>query len=391
VWVRLTSGGKDGKWTKEEQNLHVRLYHLLRDPRAGSTLERQNAIAQLRRLRLESLLAHLRVHDGLPAVRHLLVAPTGWAASVPLEVLTTDYRVSYVPSGSTFARLRQQARPLSGTSLLALGDPAFTRRPDPRPETLIVQRGPDADPLPGARREVAALAALVPGATVLLGSDASEQRLDELIGQGKLKYYRLIHLATHGQVNWEQPELSSVLLARDNLPDPLRQAQRSRKVYTGDLTVATIRGEWKNALDADLVVLSACVTGLGTESHGDGMLGFAQAFLSRGARCVVLSRWYVSDDATALLMRRFYQNLLGKRDGLKKALGRAEALEEARNWLRNLSRKEAGAAVASLPRGTVKPLPGTGKTADPRPMPPGEKPYAHPYYWSAFVLIGDPD
>jgi CHAT domain-containing protein len=121
------------------------------------------------------------------------------------------------------------------------------------------------------------------------------------------------------------------------------------------------------------------------------MLGFAQAFLSRGARCVVLSRWQVSDDATALLMRRFYQNLLGKRDGLKKAMGRAEALEEARDWLRSLSREEAGAAVASLPRGQVKALPGTGKPPAARPVPRGEKPYAHPYYWSAFVLIGDPD
>jgi CHAT domain-containing protein len=130
---------------------------------------------------------------------------------------------------------------------------------------------------------------------------------------------------------------------------------------------------------------------LGTQTHGDGMLGFAQAFLSRGARCVVLSRWRVNDDATALLMRRFYQNLLGKRPGLKKALGRAAALEEARNWLRNLSRKEAGDGVASLPRGVVKGLPGTGKVAAPPPPPPGEKPYAHPYYWSAFVLIGDPD
>src|SRR5207302_3288328 len=125
------------------------------------------------------------------------------------------------------------------------------------------------------------------------------------------------------------------------------RAARGLKVYTGELTVDTIRRDWKDALDADLVVLSACVSGLGTESHGDGMLGFAQAFLSRGARCVVLSRWQVSDDATALLMQRFYQNLLGKRDGLRRQMGRAEALEEARNWLRNLSPTEAGDAVAS--------------------------------------------
>jgi CHAT domain-containing protein len=192
---------------------------------------------------------------------------------------------------------------------------------------------------------VAALADLMPKATTLLGSDASEQGLDELIAQGKLKNYRLIHLATHGKVNWDCPELSSLALARDNLPDPLQQAQQLKKVYTGELTVDTIRREWKNALD----------------------------------------------DATALLMRRFYQNLLGKRDGLNKALGRAESLEEARHWLRNLSRKVAGEAVASLPRGKVKVLPGTGKAPGSLPVPPGEKPYAHPYYWSAFVLIGDPD
>jgi CHAT domain-containing protein len=392
VWIRLTGSGKDGKWTRQERDLHLRLYDLLVRPQVGSTRERQSTIAQLRRLRLEPLLAHLRERDGLPAVEHLLVVPTGWAAHVPLEVLDPDHRISYVPSGSAFARMRRQARPLRATSLLALGDPAFTATTHPRHKPLIVQRGPDPDPLPGARREVTALAELIPHATAWLGSEASEQQLDELIAQGKLKDYRLIHLATHGRVNWDRPELSSILLARDTLPDPVEQTRQGRKVYTGALTVETILGrQWRNALDADLVVLSACQTGLGKESHGDGMLGFAQAFLSRGARCVVLSRWQVSDDATALLMRRFYQNLLGKRDGLKKAMGRAEALEEARNWLRNLSRSDAGDAVASLPRGTIKSLASTGKAPAPRPIPAGEKPYAHPYYWSAFVLVGDPN
>jgi CHAT domain-containing protein len=89
-------------------------------------------------------------------------------------------------------------------------------------------------------------------------------------------------------------------------------------------------------------------------------------------------------------MRRFYQNLLGKRKGLGKPMGRAAALEEARTWLRGLSRKEAGAAVASLSRGKVGPLPGPVKPPAPRPLPAGERPYAHPYYWAAFVLIGDP-
>jgi CHAT domain-containing protein len=390
-WVRLTGSKKDGKWTNEERQLHLHLYDLLHNPRAGSSREREDAIARLRKLRLDPVLAHLRARGGLPAVRQLLVVPTDWLANISLEVLTSEYRVSYVPSGSAFARMRRQARPLSGTSLLVLGDPAFTRKPGARPETLLAQPAPDPAPLPGARREVAALAGLVPHSTAWVGSEASEQRLDDLIHQGKLKDYRLVHFATHGKFDLDRPALSRIFLARDNLPDPLRQIQQGKKVYTGDLTVETILREWRDKLDADLVVLSACVTGLGTYSHGDGMLGFAHAFLSRGARSVVLSRWYVSDEATALLMQRFYQNLLGKRAGLERALGRAEALEEARNWLRNLSRKEAGDAVASLPRGSIKPLPGTGKTTAPRPVAPGEKPYAHPYYWSAFVLIGDPD
>jgi CHAT domain-containing protein len=218
----------------------------------------------------------------------------------------------------------------------------------------------------------------VPGSTTLLGSDASEQRLDELAAAGKLKSYSLVHLATHGLVDWQQPQRSRLLLARDRLPDPLERARQDRKVYTGELTVQAIRDGWK--LDCDLVVLSACQTGLGIERGGDGMLGFAQAFLARGARSLVLSQWSVDDEATALLMVRFYHNLLGKRKGLKKALPRVEALREAKEWLRNLSEKEAKSAAASLPRGKVVPR-RPGKAS---------KPYAHPYYWAGFILLGDP-
>src|SRR5262249_44003587 len=70
----------------------------------------------------------------LGGVEHLLVVPTGWAARIPLEVLTGAYRVSYVPSGSLFARLRRGHRPLRGTTLLALADPAFRRPPANRPQ-----------------------------------------------------------------------------------------------------------------------------------------------------------------------------------------------------------------------------------------------------------------
>jgi CHAT domain-containing protein len=99
----------------------------------------------------------------------------------------------------------------------------------------------------------------------------------------------------------------------------------------------------------------------------------------------------VDDAATALFMMRFYENLLGKRPGLKAPLGRARALQEARQWLRGLTRSEAEALTAQLSQGqlrvTIRPL----KPPAPPAPEKEEHPYAHPYYWSAFVLLGDPD
>jgi CHAT domain-containing protein len=114
---------------------------------------------------------------------------------------------------------------------------------------------------------------------------------------------------------------------------------------------------------------------------------------------VVLSRWQVDDRATALLMIRFSENLLGKRKGLETALPRAEALAEARKWLRTLSRKEAERLTAELsaglpggtgtPRGKVVPINRAAKKT--RRLPAGQRPFEHLYFWAAFVLVGDPD
>jgi CHAT domain-containing protein len=88
-------------------------------------------------------------------------------------------------------------------------------------------------------------------------------------------------------------------------------------------------------------------------------------------------------------MQRFYANLLGQRPGLKKPLGKAEALAEAKKWLRELSAEEAAKQAATLTRGVAR-----GKGRKPLPPLPAVKsatPYAHPYYWAAFVLVGDGD
>src|SRR5262249_45752740 len=233
---------------------------------------------------------------------------------------------------------------------------------------------------PGTRREVEAIAALFPDrAKLLLGSDASEEMLDRLADDQQLRQYRYVHLATHGLANPTHPLLSFVALAQDKLPDPLARVQAGQTPYTGQLTAAHIQVTWK--LDAELVVLSACQTGLGKYERGEGYVGFAHGLFLAGARSVVLSQWSVNDDATALLMVRFYQNLLGQRKGLDKPIAKVAALEEAKAWLRNLGADEVKEQVKGLPRAPLV------REAQP---PVGARPFAHPHYWAGFILAGDP-
>ncbi len=118
--------------------------------------------------------------------------------------------------------------------------------------------------------------------------------------------------------------------------------------------------EWD--LEAEIVALSACETGLGKEVLGEGYIGFSNAVLQAGARSVLVSLWRVEDKATALLMERFYENLFGTQEGKRQArrthLPKEEALQEAKQWLRSYTSEDGG------------------------------KPFAHPFYWAAFILIG---
>ena len=128
------------------------------------------------------------------------------------------------------------------------------------------------------------------------------------------------------------------------------------------MTAGEILREWD--LAADLVTLSACETGLGKEISGEGLVGFAHAFLQAGARSLLVSLWEVPDLATSLLMQRFYENRLGKYGDERHGhtggpMPKAEALREAKRWLREY-RAEGG-----------------------------ERLYEHPYFWSGFILIGD--
>ncbi|MFM9961391.1 MAG: tetratricopeptide repeat protein [Planctomycetaceae bacterium] len=239
--------------------------------------------------------------------------------------------------------------------------------------------------LPGTRLELNAISAdpgprVVKPPELLLGSEASEQRLSQLATQDALRKFRWLHFATHGVPDSEQPLRSRLILARDHLADIKLDAGFDAEVYRGELSAERVLRDW--ALDADLVVLSACQSGLGRYAGGEGYLGFAQALLLSGAKNLLLSLWKVDDQATALLMKRFYENLWASRPGMNAPLATSEALREAKSWLRKLSQTETDRLWKSWQRGDFIP------TRDQVEEDDGSNPFQHPKYWAAFVLIG---
>jgi CHAT domain-containing protein len=172
---------------------------------------------------------------------------------------------------------------------------------------------------------------------------------------------------------------SRLFLSQDRLPDPTKIAAFDQPFYDGTLTAGEVMSTWK--LDAELVVLSACQSGLGRSSGGEGFVGFAQALFLAGGRSLVLSLWEVDDRATSLLMTRFYQNWLGKRRGLVQPLPKAEALREAKAWLRGLTAEAVDAELKPIARGIPRAK---------RGQPIAGHPFEHPHYWAGFILMGDP-
>jgi CHAT domain-containing protein/tetratricopeptide (TPR) repeat protein len=253
-------------------------------------------------------------------------------------------------------------------------------------------RGDDYAELPGTQVELARLATLfdAKSVTTLTRADATEARLDALRQAEQLKTYRYLHFATHGTANNVRAFDSALILTR---PAKLQEPRVGEPYLDGRLTAAEVLEFWQ--LDAELVTLSACDSGLGRPGGGDGLLGFAQAFLLAGSRSVCLTLWQVDDTATALLMDRFYRNLLGQRAEGAKPLPKAEALREAKQWLRTLTAAEALDRLGTLTQGVVRgerpareAMHAVPKTMD---AAPDYRPYAHPRYWAAFILIGDPD
>ena len=288
-------------------------------------------------------------------------APAGDSDALPL---IAEHEIVRLPSASTLMALRTRdlARPKPPKTVAILADPVFDRY-DPRVESPPVEDedpgAPVAKALPvsssawaltraledvglgegesvprllASQQEAKGILSMVPPEESLaaLGFDASRA----LATSGELTQYQVIHFATHGILNTKHPELSGIILSMvDEQGNPQDGFLRLHDIETLHLP-------------ANLVVLSACSSGLGKEVKGEGMIGLVRGFMSAGADRVLASYWNVDDEATAELMKRFYGNLFTR------SLAPAAALREAQRSMWQ------------------------------------EKRWRSPFYWAAFELQG---
>ncbi len=183
--------------------------------------------------------------------------------------------------------------------------------------------------LPGSETEVKTISLLFGNQSeVVTHTQASETT----IKQTDLSQYKYLHFATHGVVDERNPELSRIFLNTDNYED-------------GNLYASEI---YNLSLSADLAVLSACQTGLGKVSKGEGVIGLSRALVYAGAKNLVVSFWSVADESTTQLMTDFYRFLLA--DG-------------EQNYKRALQKAKQKMIQ--------------------------EKRFADPYFWAPFIIIGN--
>lgn len=294
--------------------------------------------------------------------KRLLIVPDGMLQYIPFQVLTapaevtplvTDHEIINEPSASALALLRGQApmRKHASKTVAVLADPVFdaddsritSRRSTALPKQLEqtelqafrdpgFSEGGSIPRLPATRQEADAIVSVAPwwSSFKAIGFEASRATAM----RPDLGDYRIVHFATHGFLNDEHPELSGIVLSLfDDNGQPQEGFLRLHDIYNLELPV-------------DLVVLSACNTGLGKDVKGEGLVGLTRGFMYAGAASVVASLWKVDDEATGELMRYFYGFML------KDDLAPAAALRKAQLTMSQ------------------------------------QKRWHSPYYWSAFIIQG---
>lgn len=264
----------------------------------------------------EIVLGHLRalhatlfqpLESRLAGCRRCIVVPQGPLHRVPFHALNDGkqyvidkFAVSYAPSATVYGICATRAR---------------EDAPEPRNAPLLV--GVEDSRIPYVAEEIASLRELWPQSAVLQNEAATFSSF-----RSHVEKANLVHVATHADFRQDNPMFSSIRLT-------------DRWVNVAEI--------YDLKMNADLVALSGCRTGLGALQSGDEMIGLARGFLYAGARCLLVSLWDVHDGSTSKMMRHFYENVVT-------GAGFADALQSAMILTR---------------------------MAEP-----------HPYYWGSFRLVG---
>jgi CHAT domain-containing protein/Flp pilus assembly protein TadD len=294
------------------------------------------------------IIAPIRQHLGDTTT--LFLSPDGALNQIPFEALVDEsgnylvehYQFRYLTSGRDLMRLTHEGSPINSAALV--GDPTYgvagtqIAQADTRSidfENRIFPR------LPGTQQEVEQIAALLPNASLYTESNATELAIKTAVAQPDP--IGILHIATHGffepASETENPLLSSGLILAG-----AAAGGQSGTDQDGILSALEVTGlELSNT---QLVVLSACQTGLGEASTGEGLYGLRRALVLAGARSQVISLWKVDDTATQKLMVDYYNRL-----------------------------------IAGTPRDEALRATQRAFIADPE--------YSHPYYWAAFIASGD--
>lgn len=249
--------------------------------------------------------------------------------------------------------LLEVARPASPAKLgMLIGNPSFGELPEGVTGTVrgieLLSTSTERSglaPLPGAEREVEAIAGLLQQngwkSIVLTNEDAEEAALKDMLKPN------VLHIATHGFFSQEDRDENNPLrntgLLLTGAAKSLANGEGLDSQEDGILT--SFEALNLNIDNTDLVVLSACETGLGDLKNGEGIYGLQRAFKIAGARTIIMSLWKVDDEATNALMTLFYQNWLNQ----------------------DMTKRDAFAAAQTELM----------------------KQYDHPYYWGAFVVLGE--
>ena len=353
--------------------------------------------------------------DSLKGYDKIFIAPDGNISRLPFEVLPTndgrylidDYHISYLSVGRDALRFNTQSRGTQVASLV-VADPNFDMGRDmslepeePESEFSFAKgwrksRDFDRsslkfDRLPGTRPESESVSNLL----------KTKSWLDNDVLESKLKAVHspfIMHLATHGffledqQINlekesgqrYENPLLRSGL-AMAGANTFIKGGTLPDEAEDGILTAEDVSG--LDLTETEMVVLSACDTGLGEIRTGEGVFGLRRSFMLAGAKTLVMSLWKIPDLATPILMERFYENLINRK------MGRAESLRDAQIYVRDLTIAEirnkwlTDEMIDKLSEGNDAARNDLQELAS---QPDDFTSFKDPAYWGAFICQGDP-